>query len=115
MRNSLLVVFLCAHLAVQAETLFFAEPAASGRVVSLSCNAFYLPARSIWKRLVDIELDTKGVRTIRIDGVAVYTFAIDGSSILTAVDGERIQINAALLTWSSDLRGIVSSQGRCEW
>jgi len=114
MRNTLLVVFLFTNPAVQAEAPFFAEPAASGSVVSLSCNAFYLPARSIWKRLVDIELDTKGIRAIRIDGVAVYTFVIDGSSILTAVDGERIQIDAALMTWSSDLRGIVSSQGRCD-
>jgi hypothetical protein len=114
MKNSLFIVFLFVSLAVQAEVPFFAEPSAAGRVVSFSCKAFYLPARSIWKRLVDFEFDTKGVRTIRIDGVAVYTFTIDGSSIMTAVDGERIQIDAAQMTWSSDLRGIVSSQGHCE-
>ena len=27
-----------------------------------------------------------------IDGVAVYTFSFDGDNLMTAVDGERIQI-----------------------
>lgn len=114
MKNALILLLLFISLTAHAKEPLSAAPAASGSVVSLSCNAFYLPARSIWKRVVDIELDANGVRAIRIDGVAVYTFVIDGTSILTAVDSERIQIDTAQLTWSSDLRGIVSSQGRCE-
>jgi hypothetical protein len=78
------------------------------------CNAFYLPARSIWQRTVDVELDASGVRAVQIDGVPVYAFNIQGTTILTAVDGERIQFDTAAHTWTSDLRGIVSSQGRCE-
>ena len=79
-----------------------------------TCNAFYLPARSIWQRTVDIELDANGVRAVEIDGVAVYTFNIQGTTLLTSVDAERIQFDSAAQTWTSDLRGIVSSQGRCE-
>lgn len=114
MKNTLFGLFLLTSLAAHAATPLLAAPTASATVATLSCNPFYLPARSIWKRVVDIEVDANGVREIRIDGVAVYSFVIDGSAILTAVDGERIQIDTALLTWSSDLRDIVSSQGRCE-
>ena len=50
---------------------------------------------------------------MRIDGVAVYTFTASGASLMTAIDGERIQFDVAALTWSSDLRGLVSSTGKC--
>jgi 4-hydroxybenzoate polyprenyltransferase len=88
-------------------------PSDAPGVVRWTCNAFYLPARSIWQRTVDVELDANGVRSVQIDGVAVYAFSIQGSALLTAVDGERIQFDPVAQTWSSDLRGIVSSQGRC--
>ena len=90
-----------------------APPAVPG-VVSWTCKAFYLPARSLWQRTVDLEFDADGVRAVKIDGVAVYTFNIQGKTILTAVDGERIQFDTEAQTWTSDLRGLVSSQGRCE-
>ena len=83
-------------------------------VVRWTCNAFYLPARSIWQRTVDVELNASGVRAVQIDGVAVYAFNIQGTTILTAIDSERIQFDPAAQTWASDLRGIVSSQGRCD-
>ncbi len=78
-----------------------------------TCSAFYLPARSIWQRTVDIEFDAQDVRTVQIDGIPVYTFNIQGTTVLTAVDGERIQFDPVAQTWASDLRGIVSSLGRC--
>ena len=90
-----------------------AQPAASG-VLSWTCSAFYLPARSIWQRTVDVEFDSGGVRAVQIDGVAVYAFNIQGTTLLTSVDSERIQFDTAAQTWTSDLRGIVSSQGRCQ-
>ena len=83
-------------------------------VVRWTCNAFYLPARSIWQRTVDVEFAAGGVRAVRIDGVAVYAFNIQGTTLLTSIDAERIQFDTAAETWASDLRGIVSSQGRCE-
>ncbi len=87
--------------------------AAASNVVSLTCNPFYLPARSIWPRKVAIEVDADGVRSVEIDGVAVYTFNVNGTVILTAVDGERIQIDIDALTWNSDLRGLVTGRGGC--
>ena len=87
-------------------------------MVRWTCNAFYLPARSIWQRTVDVEFEQKlgvnGVRAVQIDGVPVYAFNIQGNTILTSIDSERVQFDSAAQTWTSDLRGIVSSQGRCE-
>lgn len=83
-------------------------------VMRWTCKAFYLPARSIWQRTVDVDFDASGVRAVQIDGVAVYAFNIQGSIILTSVDSERIQFDANAQTWTSDLRGIVTSKGRCE-
>lgn len=82
--------------------------------VSLSCEAVYLPARTTWTRLVSIGYDQQRVRTVQIDGVPVYTFTVRDTVILTSTDNERIQIDTAAQTWSSDFRGAATSQGRCE-
>lgn len=90
-----------------------APPTPTSGTVSLICSPFYLPARSIWKREVDIAYDADGVYAVKIDGLAVYSFAVTDTTLLTAVDGERIQIDTATRTWSSDLRGLVTSSGAC--
>ncbi|WP_300656000.1 hypothetical protein [Hydrogenophaga sp.] len=82
--------------------------------VTLVCEAVYLPARTTWTRTVSIGYDKKRVRSVQIDGVPVYTFAIQETVILTAVDNERIQIDTAAQTWSSDFRGQATAMGRCE-
>ena len=82
--------------------------------VVLVCEAAYLPTRSVWVRKVDIGYDQKRVLSVRIDGVPVYTFNVSGTVILTALDNERIQIDTATQTWTSDFRGVASAQGRCE-
>ena len=78
-----------------------------------TCNAFYLPARNIWQRTVAIEYEGDVVRSVQIDALAVYTFTVEGSNLLTSVDGERIQFDVAELSWTSDLRSLASSTGRC--
>ncbi len=82
-------------------------------VTRLTCNAFYLPARNLWQRTVAVEYDGEVVRSVQIDDVPVYTFTVSGSSLLTGVDGERIQFDVAAMTWTSDLRGLVTSTGQC--
>ena len=88
--------------------------APASRHVALVCEAVYLPARSTWTRLVDIDYDQRKVTAVRIDGVTVYSFSVTGTVILTAVDNERIQIDAAAQSWHSDFRGLAQSQGHCE-
>lgn len=99
----------------------WAQPAAKSKPpskktsdVTLVCEAVYLPARTTWTRTVNIVYDQKRVRAVQIDGVPVYTFAIQETVILTAVDNERIQIDTAAQTWTSDFRGQATAQGRCE-
>ena len=81
---------------------------------TLVCEAVYLPARTSWARTVVIGYDEQRVRSVQIDGVPVYTFAVRETVILTALDNERIQIDTASQTWTSDFRGLATAQGRCE-
>ncbi|MEW6480109.1 MAG: hypothetical protein AB1455_11730 [Pseudomonadota bacterium] len=87
---------------------------AAPRQVQLVCEAVYLPARSTWTRSVDIRYDDRRIREVAIDGQPVYTFAVRGTVILTSQDNERIQIDTAGGSWTSDFRGLASAQGRCE-
>ena len=61
-----------------------------------------------------ITYDNQRVRSVAIDGLPVYSFNVQGATLLTALDNERIQINLASLVWTSDLRGLASAQGRCD-
>jgi hypothetical protein len=36
-----------------------------------------------------------------------------GPVVMTAIDNERIQIHTQALLWTSDFRGMASSQGPC--
>ena len=89
-----------------------AKPALTEK--ALLCNVAYLPTHSNWVRRVELSLDRKKIHTVRIDGLAVYSFALSGTTIATALDNERIQIDVTQLSWTSDLRGLASGQGRCE-
>ncbi|MCB4362880.1 hypothetical protein KIH07_04000 [Hydrogenophaga taeniospiralis] len=90
------------------------RPGADAQRVGLVCEAVYLPARAPWVRTVDIGYDQRRVRSVHIDGIPVYTFTVQGTLILTALDNERIQIDTATQTWTSDFRGLATAQGRCE-
>ena len=81
--------------------------------ITLLCDATYMPARTNWTRTVVIGIDDQRVRKVSIDGVPVYTFVIADTVILTSIDNERIQIDTATLSWTSDFRGMASGQGRC--
>ncbi len=78
------------------------------------CEAVYLPARSTWVRSVEIDHDERRIRALRIDGVAVHSYAVYGTVIRTALDNERIVLDTASLSWQSDFRGLAQGQGRCE-
>ena len=103
--------WLCACMAAGAGAAA-AQPAPDQ--VALVCEAVYLPARTTWVRRVAIDYDAQRVKAVRIDGVPVYSFAIAGTVILTSLDNERVQIDTAAQTWTSDFRGLASAQGRCE-
>lgn len=82
--------------------------------VTLVCDVAYLPSRSTWVRTVQLTHDERALRSVLIDGVPVYTFAVRDTWVLTAQDNERIQLDTKAMAWSSDFRGLASGQGRCE-
>lgn len=82
--------------------------------VDLLCDAVYLPARSSWARTVRITFDDRRVQAVAIDGLPVYSFNVQGTTVLTALDNERIQLDLDQQTWTSDFRGLATAQGRCE-
>ncbi len=102
-------------LAVAASSLV-GNPVATASTVKIkqfTCAAFYLPTRSIWNRQVDIQYQNSQPVSVHIDGLPVYTFSMAGPVVMTALDNERIQIHTQALLWTSDFRGVASSQGAC--
>ncbi len=81
---------------------------------TLVCDVSYLPSRANWVRTVTVDYDNKRLRGVAVDGVAVHSFAVSGTVILTSQDNERIQLDVAQLGWTSDFRGLASGQGRCQ-
>src|SRR6218665_899659 len=82
---------------ILAACLLLAAAPALAATARYRCEAVYLPARSTWVRSVEIDHDEHRVRALRIDGVAVYSFAVDGAAIRTALDNERIVFDSATL------------------
>jgi hypothetical protein len=81
----------------------------------LQCEPVYMPAQTVWPRTVAITYDQHKVKAVSIDGQKVYTFQVRDTWILTSMDNERIQINTGTLAWTSDFRGLATSEGRCDW
>lgn len=88
--------------------------AAGPQRVLWRCEVVYQPSRAVWVRRVDVLHDNRQVQRVLIDGVPVYTFAVRDTTILTALDNERVQFDARAQAWASDFRGVASGQGRCE-
>lgn len=79
----------------------------------LRCEVVYQPTQNTWVREVVLTHSGKRLRTVAIDGVAVYTFALSGPVVLTSLDNERIQIDLSQPAWTSDFRGLASGRGLC--
>jgi hypothetical protein len=81
---------------------------------TLVCDVVYLPSRANWLRTVTVDYDERRLRGVAVDGVAVHSFAVSGTVILTSQDNERIQLDVDQLAWTSDFRGLATGQGRCQ-
>ncbi len=104
----------CGALASTFGLLLTLPASADVRSVRMLCEAVYLPARAVWVRAVELEHSDQALTAVRIDGVPVFTFVVDGTLVMTSLDNERIQIDVARQSWHSDFRGLAQSQGRCE-
>ena len=110
--------WLAALALASAGPLLAAPPGAPSpsavQTLNLDCAVAYLPARSTWQRLVQLAWQGDTLSALRIDGLAPHSFSVQGDTVATAVDNERIQIDLRALQWTSDFRGLASGQGRCD-
>jgi hypothetical protein len=90
-----------------------AKPAQQLKTLSYSCRVLYEPARTIWVRELEIDYDRKAFQVLRIDGVKVHGFAVDGASIITHLDNERIYLDLNVPQWKSEFREAAQGQGVC--
>ncbi|NDY90424.1 hypothetical protein [Ideonella livida] len=88
-------------------------PAPGVATVVWDCEPFYLPARSRWPRQVALDHDGQRLLALRIDGLAVHSFQVEGEQVFTALDNERIALDLAQGLWQSDFRGKARGQGPC--
>jgi len=94
--------------------LLASVPVWAAQAADWRCEVVYQPARAVWSRSVHIGYDRRRITDVRIDGVPVYAFMVNGTKVSTALDNERIQIDAGRRSWRSDFRGQAQGEGRCE-
>jgi hypothetical protein len=81
--------------------------------LSFSCRVVYEPAGSVWIRDLSVNYDNKSFTSLRIDGVAVYGFAVEGTRLITHLDNERIFIDLSVPNWKSKFRDQAVGEGIC--
>lgn len=113
MARALAAAVAAAALLLPGSRMLRAQPAVAD-APAWRCAVVYLPARSTWVRDLALRLDPRGIVEVRIDGQPVHTFAVDGTTLLTSMDNERIAVDVADGVWVSDFRGQASGRGRCE-
>lgn len=108
------VMLLALTLAVGQAVAATPKPNATPTTAQWLCEVVYSPARQVWPRTVQLTYDAHRLLAVAIDGVPVYSFAVEGPLILTSQDNERVQLDAAERSWRSVFRGLAQGQGRCE-
>lgn len=106
---------LCAGVcAVVVGTAGWGTAQAATTATDWVCEVAYTPARQVWPRTVRFTHDARRLLEVAIDGVPVYRFAVLDTLVLTSQDNERVRLDVAARTWTSDFRGLAQGQGRCE-
>ena len=113
MKLRLVGVSLAVLVACAGSAGVSAQPPATTHI-RWHCEVVYQPTRHVWSRQVDLRHDDKRLTEVLIDGVPVYRFSVWQHSIRTSLDNERVRLDVASMTWSSDFRGVATGEGRCE-
>ena len=87
------------------------------KVVALDCRVQYKKEGELAHRSVALSYDDKSnqLKSVNIDEQAVHSFNINGKTIYTSVDSERIQIEfvANTIAWRSNFRDRDYGAGLC--
>ena len=110
---ALLTLALSMGLSASAQTTASAKPGKKLKTLSFSCRVLYEPARTLWVRELEIDYDSKAFQVLRIDGVQAHGFSVDGASIITHLDNERIYLDLGVPSWKSQFREAAQGQGVC--
>lgn len=110
---ALLALALSMGLSASAQTAASAKPGKKLKTLSFSCRVLYEPARTLWVRELEIDYDSKAFQVLRIDGVQAHGFSVDGASIITHLDNERIYLDLSVPSWKSQFREAAQGQGVC--
>ena len=110
---ALLALALSMGLSASAQTTASAKPGKKLKTLSFSCRVLYEPARTLWVRELEIDYDSKAFQVLRIDGVQAHGFSVDGASIITHLDNERIYLDLSVPSWKSQFREAAQGQGVC--
>ncbi len=110
-------LFFCTALALclsaAAQTAALKKPAAKLKTLSYTCRVVYEPSNAMWVRELEIDYNSKAFQVLRVDGVRAHGFSVDGASIITHLDNERIYLDLSVPSWRSQFREAAQGQGVC--
>jgi hypothetical protein len=108
-----LLTCLALGLIANASAQTAAKPAKKINTLSYTCRVVYEPSRALWVRELEIDYDSKTFLELRIDGVKAHGFSVNGASIITHLDNERILVDLNIPSWKSEFREAAQGQGVC--
>ncbi len=108
-----LAAYIAFALCASGHAQTVAKPAKKFKTLSYTCRVLYEPARALWVRELEIDYDSKAFQALRIDGVRAHGFAVDGASVITHLDNERIYLDLSIPSWRSEFREAAQGQGVC--
>ncbi len=89
------------------------KPAVQSKTLAFNCRVLYEPARTVWVRELALDYSKKTFTALRIDGIAVHGFSVDGAQLVTHLDNERIFIDLSAPSWRSQFRDQAQGEGAC--
>jgi hypothetical protein len=111
--RSIFLVSFAIGLLTGAQAQTPVKPAKKLKTLSYTCRVLYEPARALWVRELEIDYDRKAFQALRVDGVKAHGFSVNGASIITHLDNERIILDLNVPSWKSDFRDAAQGQGVC--
>ncbi len=90
-----------------------AKPKAKVSTLAYTCRVLYEPSQALWVRDLEIDYDKKKFIELRIDGIKAHGFSVNGGTIITHMDNERIMLDLSVPIWKSEFRQAAQGQGVC--
>jgi hypothetical protein len=89
------------------------QPKLAVKTLNFTCRVLYEPSRALWVRELEIDYGKKTFTELRIDGIKAHGFSVNGGTIITHMDNERIMLDLNVPSWRSEFREAAQGQGVC--